>query len=274
MGTELARNAHPSVRRKLPEYWQCIAKPDQQLGRRTPTTPVLLSHSALDDVAPQQVCGALAAPQSPEQSPLRPIPTTVRTAIRYAGPWSAVETAGRATTGGDPCRNHVRPAGPASSPKIHSLDFLRGSLQAPAFVAQGIEHRSPKAGVAGSNPAGGTKLCRSVLGVSLGAEFHSALGVSSRAVLLSGWDVAVPTRAVTRRDHSPGRAFRYWLVHHPHKRPASVRSAAPTIHRTTSVAIRRRSLGVRHTYRALRPSSRIVCPIRGLDRPSNRSHVT
>src|SRR5690606_6904408 len=25
-----------------------------------------------------------------------------------------------------------------------------------AFVAQGIEHRSPKAGVAGSNPAGGT----------------------------------------------------------------------------------------------------------------------
>ncbi len=26
----------------------------------------------------------------------------------------------------------------------------------PAFVAQGIEHRSPKAGVAGSNPAGGT----------------------------------------------------------------------------------------------------------------------
>jgi hypothetical protein len=28
--------------------------------------------------------------------------------------------------------------------------------QGPAFVAQGIEHRSPKAGVAGSNPAGGT----------------------------------------------------------------------------------------------------------------------
>ena len=28
----------------------------------------------------------------------------------------------------------------------------------PAFVAQGIEHRSPKAGVAGSNPAGGTDL--------------------------------------------------------------------------------------------------------------------
>ncbi len=42
--------------------------------------------------------------------------------------------------------------------KIHSLGFLQGSLQAPAFVAQGIEHRSPKAGVAGSNPAGGTKV--------------------------------------------------------------------------------------------------------------------
>src|SRR5690606_15988814 len=28
----------------------------------------------------------------------------------------------------------------------------------PAFVAQGIEHRSPKAGVAGSNPAEGTKV--------------------------------------------------------------------------------------------------------------------
>ncbi len=28
----------------------------------------------------------------------------------------------------------------------------------PAFVAQGIEHRSPKAGVAGSNPAEGTRI--------------------------------------------------------------------------------------------------------------------
>ncbi len=52
--------------------------------------------------------------------------------------------------------NRVRPAGLYAASKIHTLDFQQGSLQAPAFVAQGIEHRSPKAGVAGSNPAGGT----------------------------------------------------------------------------------------------------------------------
>lgn len=52
--------------------------------------------------------------------------------------------------------NRVRPAGLYAASKIHTLDFQQGSPQAPAFVAQGIEHRSPKAGVAGSNPAGGT----------------------------------------------------------------------------------------------------------------------
>jgi hypothetical protein len=31
-----------------------------------------------------------------------------------------------------------------------------GKLSPSALVAQGIEHGSPKAGVAGSNPAGGT----------------------------------------------------------------------------------------------------------------------
>ena len=34
--------------------------------------------------------------------------------------------------------------------------FRQGFQPCPALVAQGIEHRSPKAGVAGSNPAGGT----------------------------------------------------------------------------------------------------------------------
>ena len=33
-----------------------------------------------------------------------------------------------------------------------------GAAATPALVAQGIEHRSPKAGVAGSIPAGGTIL--------------------------------------------------------------------------------------------------------------------
>jgi hypothetical protein len=39
-----------------------------------------------------------------------------------------------------------------------------GKLRPSALVAQGIEHGSPKAGVAGSNPAGGTLSC---LGTSL-----------------------------------------------------------------------------------------------------------
>lgn len=39
------------------------------------------------------------------------------------------------------------------------------NLSGPAFVAQGIEHRSPKAGVAGSNPAGGTTHRSSDLGI-------------------------------------------------------------------------------------------------------------
>jgi hypothetical protein len=37
------------------------------------------------------------------------------------------------------------------------VDFQHLCPHIPAFVAQGIEHRSPKAGVAGSNPAGGTR---------------------------------------------------------------------------------------------------------------------
>lgn len=34
--------------------------------------------------------------------------------------------------------------------------FIQDSIRSPALVAQGIEHGSPKAGVAGSNPAEGT----------------------------------------------------------------------------------------------------------------------
>src|SRR5680860_1614683 len=38
-----------------------------------------------------------------------------------------------------------------------SEGFSTGFSACPALVAQGIEHRFPKPGVAGSNPAGGTK---------------------------------------------------------------------------------------------------------------------
>src|SRR5690606_13162364 len=65
-----------------------------------------------------------------------------------------------ASTGRSP-RPGPRPARPptpirypdACGPADHGAD-ARGP---DAFVAQGIEHRSPKAGVAGSNPAGGTE---------------------------------------------------------------------------------------------------------------------
>ncbi|MER6316371.1 hypothetical protein ABT237_21735 [Streptomyces sp. NPDC001581] len=40
--------------------WDTIVA-EQQLGKRKPAVPVLLSHSALDDVVPQQVGKNLAA---------------------------------------------------------------------------------------------------------------------------------------------------------------------------------------------------------------------
>src|SRR6476661_6257997 len=54
-----------------------------------------------------------------------------------------------AGTGGLPLPRHEPVAGVSAS-------FQQGFQPYPALVAQGIEHRSPKAGVAGSNPAGGT----------------------------------------------------------------------------------------------------------------------
>lgn len=83
-----------------------------------------------------------------------------------------------------------------------------------------------------------------------------------------------PTCTVSGGDDQPSPEVCHWLVHHPHKRPADVLSTTPAIHRTTSTAIRRRSLGVCHTYRALRQRMRIACPIHGLDQPSDRSHAT
>ena len=47
--------------------------------------------------------------------------------------------------------------------------FRQGFQPCPALVAQGIEHRSPKAGVAGSNPAGGTNPFPQVKG-----RFHAS----------------------------------------------------------------------------------------------------
>ena len=61
-------------------------------------------------------------------------------------------------------RPNLRPATwngrrtPRTSPKPRLIGevFVRYSKTSTALVAQGIEHGSPKAGVAGSNPAGGT----------------------------------------------------------------------------------------------------------------------
>jgi hypothetical protein len=54
-------------------------------------------------------------------------------------------------------------------------EFQRGFQPCPALVAQGIEHRSPKAGVAGSNPAGGTRRLRRAAG-HFGLGFLARLG--------------------------------------------------------------------------------------------------
>jgi hypothetical protein len=53
--------------------------------------------------------------------------------------------------------------GPGSHPEPPETDLTGHRLRfhattcGPALVAQGIEHRFPKPGVAGSNPAGGTE---------------------------------------------------------------------------------------------------------------------
>ena len=63
-------------------------------------------------------------------------------------PAPSATLSGTAARGGPlPCRE------PDEHHSEHSSTFAQG----PASVAQGIEHRSPKAGVAGSNPAGGTE---------------------------------------------------------------------------------------------------------------------
>ncbi|MFD6654980.1 alpha/beta fold hydrolase [Streptomyces parvus] len=56
----LTADGRPLTERLQRAPWDRIVA-DQQLGRRMPTVPVLLSHSALDDVVPQQVGRTLAA---------------------------------------------------------------------------------------------------------------------------------------------------------------------------------------------------------------------
>ncbi|MET9921166.1 lipase family protein [Streptomyces sp. NPDC006435] len=56
----LTADGRPLTERLKRAPWDTIVA-DQQLGRRTPAVPVLLSHSALDDVVPQQVGRTLAA---------------------------------------------------------------------------------------------------------------------------------------------------------------------------------------------------------------------
>ncbi|MFE7573358.1 lipase family protein [Streptomyces sp. NPDC057521] len=55
----LTVDGRPLTERLKRAPWNTIVA-DQQLGRRTPAVPVLLSHSALDDVVPQQVGRTLA----------------------------------------------------------------------------------------------------------------------------------------------------------------------------------------------------------------------
>src|SRR5687768_12095700 len=63
---------------------------------------------------------------------------------------------------------------------MHFTGLCMADWAGPALVAQGIEHRSPKAGVAGSNPAGGApsdlqlRRCRGSLARSVGIT----LGIS------------------------------------------------------------------------------------------------
>jgi hypothetical protein len=66
-------------------------------------------------------------------------------------------------SGGAP-RGCMEPSGVGIRPMW--ADFQHLCPHIPAFVAQGIEHRSPKAGVAGSNPAGGTQRRASSGGLS------------------------------------------------------------------------------------------------------------
>ncbi len=92
------------------------------------------------------------------------------TPIRY--PVVRASLAGAAACGAIPAPHH-RGNDPDRSgldretwPRLITESHARPRTS-PAFVAQGIEHRSPKAGVAGSNPAGGTAYCAAELGFPL-----------------------------------------------------------------------------------------------------------
>jgi hypothetical protein len=77
-----------------------------------------------------------------------------------------------------------------------------------ALVAQGIEHGSPKAGVAGSNPAGGTTVfCRSAplaLGLALSLSFVWSVIVGHEMIRVGWrWSVARQRRVAKRCHQGP-----------------------------------------------------------------------
>lgn len=76
-------------------------------------------------------------------------------------------------------------------------NFRHVFRQIPAFVAQGIEHRSPKAGVAGSNPAGGTRSER------LRPRSRSKFPVLGLRCVRSGYTLGPPRHTLTTRGDLP-----------------------------------------------------------------------
>lgn len=69
-----------------------------------------------------------------------------------------------------------------------------------AFVAQGIEHRSPKAGVAGSNPAGGTGPDQRARLSEVGALFVVAMALTMNRFQNHG---EPQEQATSARQHPP-----------------------------------------------------------------------
>lgn len=103
----------------------------------------------------------------------------------------------------------------------------------PAFVAQGIEHRSPKAGVAGSNPAGGT------------TRHPSDLGILPRGGVLLGLGLFV--RGRLRERGVDGRSHAGTMYRH-RSRP---QTRAPP---TTSLAICTSPAATRFSRPSVRPA--------------------
>ena len=109
------------------------------------------------------------------------------------------------------------PASRALHPAVGSAEFPPLLVSVPALVAQGIERRTPKPGVAGSNPAGGTDSTSDIAGLQ---HFD---GNASATSATDGWyDLSSSSSSARPASPPPSPPSRNCCRSRPAARPAAV----------------------------------------------------